>query len=117
MTNAVDLLGITEHASRQSDRWLFIAALVIMLSGILMLWRWFTSDRAEVARRLTDITDRHIAAGEHMSQVVANNTEALRRVECAVSGCRDLQQLRWRQENPGVYTPQFPPPFPPEKRP
>jgi hypothetical protein len=109
----MDVLGITEHAARQSDRWMFVACLVIMLAGILMLWRWFTNDRADVARRLTEITDRHIEAGQHLSQVVTNNTEALRRVEAAVSGCRDLQQLRWRQENPAIY----PPGFPPEKRP
>jgi hypothetical protein len=75
----MDVLGITEHAARQSDRWMFVACLVIMLAGILMLWRWFTNDRADVARRLTEITDRHIEAGQHLSQVVTNNTEALRR--------------------------------------
>lgn len=64
------------YASVQSDRWLFVAILVLAVLAMLMIWRWIVADRDKLANRLTEITDRHIAMTEKVADVVANNTVA-----------------------------------------
>lgn len=86
-----DAQTLIDHASIQSDRWLFLAMLVILLGAGLVFWRWIVADREKVAVRLTDITDRHIDSVEKLDDVVANNTAALREVKDAVSFCRNRQ--------------------------
>ena len=76
-----DLQELTDHAAQQSDRWLFLAMLVVFLGAALLLWRWMVSDREKVSRRLTEMTDRHIAVTERLADVVANNTAVLHQVE------------------------------------
>lgn len=78
---------IADHAARQSDRWLFIATLVLMMISMLALARWFLADRKGLADRLTTMTDRHITQSEDLSKVVTNNTAALNEIS------KKLQEL------------------------
>lgn len=71
-----ELKELTDHASQQSDRWLFIAMLVLVIIALVIIWRWIVADRDKLANRLTEITDRHIAMTEKVAEVVANNTAA-----------------------------------------
>jgi len=68
---------ITNSAAAHDDRWMLIAAIVIVVVASLLALRWMAGDRSEMARRLTEITDRHIAQGIELAKLVANNTEAL----------------------------------------
>lgn len=77
MTNMSDIINAADHAAMQSDRWLFVATLLILIVGAVFLWRWMTEDRKAVAERLTSITDRHITQSEKLAEVVTNNTAAL----------------------------------------
>ena len=70
---------ITNAAANHDDRWMLIAAIVIIILACLALMRWMIGERAELGKRLTEITDRHIQQGERLGELVANNTEALRR--------------------------------------
>jgi hypothetical protein len=96
MTNMNDLQTIVDHAAVQNDRWLFLALLVLTIIGTVFFWRWLTGDREKLANRLTEITDRHIASQEKVTEVVANNTmvmretqAAMRDVQAAIVHCRD----------------------------
>jgi hypothetical protein len=80
MTNMGDIPALVDRVAVQNDRWLFIATLVLALCGMIFFWRWLTNDREKLAVRLTDITDRHIEAGQKLGEVVANNTVVMR--EC-----------------------------------
>lgn len=71
-----EIKTIADHASNQSDRWLFVALLILAVLAMLMIWRWIVADRDKLANRLTEITDRHIAMTEKVADVVANNTVA-----------------------------------------
>jgi peptidoglycan/LPS O-acetylase OafA/YrhL len=82
-----------DYAARQNDHWLFIATLLILLAFAILIWRWVTADREKLARRLTEMTDKHISATEQMTAVVVNNTAALREVKEVMAACR-LKQLQ-----------------------
>ena len=83
-----EIANLTDHAAQQSDRWLFIAALVVLILFSLVIWRWIVADRDKLGSRLTEITDRHITAVEKMTEVVTNNTLALNEVKGAMHACR-----------------------------
>lgn len=76
--------ALADHAALQSDRWLMVAMAIIGLAAGLLLFRWIISDRAAMAKRLTDMTDRHIAVTEKMAEVVATNTAMLQEVKRAL---------------------------------
>lgn len=85
---------LADHAAEQSDRWLFIALLLIVGSVIVFLWRWIVSDRAATSRRLESMTDRHIAAQDRLVEVVTNNTTALHEVREILVSCRGWQAMQ-----------------------
>lgn len=83
-----DIANIADHAAKQDDHWLFIATLVILMAFAILIWRWVTADREKLGNRLTEMTDRHIAATEKMTEVVSNNTTALNEVKSVMVNCR-----------------------------
>ncbi len=85
-----EIKQITDYAANQSDRWLFIAALVVLLLVVALIWKWMVGHVEKVSKRLEAVTDRHIAQGEHMATVVANNTSAL---EESAQTNRELKSL------------------------
>lgn len=87
----IDPIPIADHAAAQSDRWLFIALLLVLGSVVAFIWRFMVAERSAMTKRLEDITDRHIASQEKLSAVVSNNTSALNEVKLALSNC-----LGWR---------------------
>ena len=58
---------------------MLILAIVIVVSVFAILAKWLINDRAEMGRRLTEVTDRHIAQGHELGVLVANNTIAMNR--------------------------------------
>jgi hypothetical protein len=76
-----DLQTLIDHAANQNDRWLFLAMFTIVIVGGIFIWRWMISDREKIANRLTEMTDRHIAVTEKLTEVVANNTAVLHDVK------------------------------------
>lgn len=94
----MDILNTAAAAASQSDRVLLVALFLVFLSAIGILAKWFLGDRQATNARLTEITDRHIAAGEKLSEVVTNNTAALNRVSEKIASC----ELRSRTTPPPV---------------
>jgi len=73
--------NLIDHASKENDRWLFVALLVLLVLAAIFIWRWIVSDREKLSVRLTEMTDRHITVTEKLSEVVANNTAVLHDVK------------------------------------
>jgi hypothetical protein len=96
-----EVAAATDYASKQTDRWLFIAAIIVLLLVGLLIWRWIVADREKIATRLTVITDKHIESQQKLSEVVANNTAALNRIDRVMTDtnevlhfCRNKNQLQ-----------------------
>lgn len=70
-----------DFAAGKTDRWLFLASLIVLLIFIGIAWRWIIADREKVSMRLTAMTDRHIEVTEKLAEVVANNTAVLNEVK------------------------------------
>ncbi len=80
-----DLLNSINYAAGQSDRWMFIALLVIGISAIGILFRYFTA-RLDT---LQDRMDKHTAdfvvhlttANREMLEVISSAKVVIERVE------------------------------------
>ena len=84
-----DISKLADHAAEQSDRWLFIAAVIVLIAFALLVWRWIVADRDKLSTRLTEVTDRHIETSQKLSEVVTNNTNALKEVRDVMTLCRN----------------------------
>ena len=86
--NMTDLTNLTDHAAQQNYQWMFVALFIVTLIFVIVIWRWVIADREKLASRLTEMTDRHITATEKMTEVVANNTIAMKEVREVMAICR-----------------------------
>lgn len=80
--------AIADHASRMSDRWLFVAMLAIMLLSMLALAKLVLADRSKLTTRLENVTEQYIGRLKEesatLSSAIANNTAALNKFADAV---------------------------------
>jgi heme/copper-type cytochrome/quinol oxidase subunit 2 len=83
-----EIASAADHASQQSDRWMFIVMLIIVMVIGVVVWRWIVADREKLSNRLTEVTDKHIQSTEKLAEVVTNNTNALREVKDVMHMCR-----------------------------
>jgi hypothetical protein len=90
-----EFIRTVDYAATQSYQWMFIAMFVIFLIGAWLGWRWMAAHIERTANRLTEVTDRHIAQGERLAELVANNTIVMqesvnvsREVKSVVEYCR-----------------------------
>ena len=80
------LIPAVNHAAAQSDRWLFLACLVIMGIGGVAAVRWLVGE----FRALTT----------KMASVVESNTDALNEVRSVIDRCRYASGVRQRSNEP-----------------
>ena len=85
---------VADHAAVQSDRWLFVFVFMFLLATFAIFFRWLLKDRESIAKRLTEVTDRHIEQCAKLTEVVTwnsrvvdNNTNALREFSERVRDC------------------------------
>jgi roadblock/LC7 domain-containing protein len=80
-----ELLNLTTHASGQSDRWLFVALLIIGLCAIGVLFRYFTGRLDSLQDRMDTQTAEFVAhlktANQEMLSVIASAKSVIERVE------------------------------------
>ena len=80
-----ELLNLTTHASGQSDRWLFVALLIIGLAAIGVLFRYFTGRLDSLQDRMDTQTAEFVAhlktANQEMLSVIASAKSVIERVE------------------------------------
>lgn len=79
------LLDATNFAAGQSDRWLFVALLVIGLAAIGVLFRYFTARLDTLQDRMDGQTAEFVAhlktANSEMLSVIASAKAVIERVE------------------------------------
>jgi hypothetical protein len=80
-----ELLSLTTHASGQSDRWLFVALLIIGLAAIGVLFRYFTGRLDSLQDRMDTQTAEFVShlktANQEMLGVIASAKAVIERVE------------------------------------
>lgn len=84
------LLETISHAAAQSDRWLFVALLVIGLAAIGILFRYFTHRLDSLQSRMDTQTAEFVlhlkTANQEMLQVIASAKAVIERVERRLEG-------------------------------
>ena len=79
------LIDATTFAAGQSDRWLFVALLVIGLAAIGVLFRYFTARLDTLQDRMDGQTAEFVAhlktANQEMLSVIASAKSVIERVE------------------------------------
>jgi hypothetical protein len=79
------MLETISHAAAQSDRWLFVALLVIGISAIGILFRYFTARLDTLQDRMDGQTAEFVAhlktANQEMLGVIASAKAVIERVE------------------------------------
>jgi hypothetical protein len=79
------LIDATNFAAGQSDRWLFVALLVIGLAAIGVLFRYFTARLDTLQDRMDGQTAEFVShlktANQEMLQVIASAKAVIERVE------------------------------------
>jgi hypothetical protein len=79
------LIDATNFAAGQSDRWLFVALLVIGLAAIGVLFRYFTARLDTLQDRMDGQTAEFVAhlktANQEMLSVIASAKSVIERVE------------------------------------
>jgi hypothetical protein len=103
MTNMNDIAKAVDHASIQSDRWLFIAALVILGLGTVLVIRYLVQT---IERMMADhasaresnqglmrqiVSDQH-ATNEKLAVVLDRNTTALDENTQEIRRCRESRE-------------------------
>jgi hypothetical protein len=80
-----NLIDATNFAAGQSDRWLFVALLVIGLAAIGVLFRYFTARLDTLQDRMDGQTAEFVAhlktANQEMLGVIASAKAVIERVE------------------------------------
>lgn len=56
-----DLSKIVDHASQQSDRWLFIAVLLLLIGGAYLTIKYLVRRDEEKSKRMHDAYDKNTA--------------------------------------------------------
>lgn len=78
------------HAATQSDRWLFVALLVIGISAIGILFRYFTGRLDTLQTRMDSQTAEFVShlktANQEMLAVIASAKAVIERVERRLEG-------------------------------
>jgi hypothetical protein len=70
----IDPVSIADHAVLQSDRWLFLASLIVCGLGVVATIRWLVTTFAGLTREL--------------SAVIQANTDALKEFRSGTARCR-----------------------------
>jgi hypothetical protein len=64
MPDPQDVLEIVDHASTMSDRWLFLAMLVLLLLALFVAIRWivlyFTKRTDKLEQEIVDVREKHV---------------------------------------------------------
>ena len=85
-----EIVTLTNYAAGQSDRWLFVALLVIGLLAIGVLFRYFTGRLDTLQTRMDSQTAEFVAhlktANAEMLHVIAAAKAVIERVERRLEG-------------------------------
>lgn len=79
---AHDALPLIDHAARSSDRWLFVATLLVGFGSTTWLFRWLVGTYTNLIEKLAAVLQRNTDAfdrNSHLSAQMAQAIESCRR--------------------------------------
>ena len=103
-----ETLKIASVASQQNDRWLFIAALIVLGMVVVAVARYFVTERAEAARDHKSLIADYKEAQEGFQKTLADLVEKGNRTHQELAVCLDRntrafeevsEAVRWCREN------------------
>jgi uncharacterized membrane-anchored protein YhcB (DUF1043 family) len=107
-----DTIDLANHAAQQNDRWLFIAALIVLGIVIVAVARYFVAEHSAAARdhrelmadhktaqetyhkNLADLVERTNKTNQELAVCLDRNTRAFEEVCSAVRFCRENNNNR-----------------------
>ncbi len=85
-----------DYASRQSDRWLFLAAITLIIVGAVFVIRYLVNKNealgailVKIAEKSNEIAEKSNEASNTMAVAIDRNTEALNNCGDELRLCRD----------------------------
>jgi hypothetical protein len=102
-----DAFALANHASQQTDRWLFIAALIVLGIVVLAVARYFVAERKEAMhdhkalitdykaaqdgfhKTLADLVEKTNKTNQELAVCLDRNTRAFEEVSATVRFCRE----------------------------
>jgi len=91
--NPMEMAHAIDHASAMSDRWLFLAALVVLGLCLAAVGRYFVKQyeklQAQHQAVMSDFLSKAAGAQAELVRVVAANTEALHGVSVELRWCKE----------------------------
>jgi hypothetical protein len=102
-----DALTIANHAAQQNDRWLFIAALIVLGVVVVAVARYFVTERQEAAqdhkaliadfkaaqegfnKTLADLVEKGNKTSQELAVCLDRNTRAFEEVSATIRFCRE----------------------------
>ncbi len=78
-----------DYASRQSDRWLFLAAISLIIVGAVFVIRYLVNKNESLVSILAKIAENSNEASKTMAVALDRNTEALNNCGDELRLCRD----------------------------
>jgi hypothetical protein len=99
-----DAVAIVNHAAAQSDRWLFLAALVAGAIGAALVARWFVCDRSRILTEYKATNELYHASLQRMNEAQAKTIQqlsaCLNRNTAALNRCAfELRYARKTKKN------------------
>jgi hypothetical protein len=92
MTNMNDLVSVTNHAAGQSDRWLFIATLLVLGVFAVGVMRYFVRQHE---RLIADHREARDAYQSSLSEMVSEQSAANQKlIVCLENNTRVLEECR-----------------------
>lgn len=73
-----DAVATLNHAAAQSDRWLFLATLLVLGFGVTWLVRWLVATYANTVKEVSTVVQSNTDAVNNCSKVLTDASEAIR---------------------------------------
>ena len=77
-----DVAQIVDHASKQGDRWMFVACLAMLVIAVVFAARWHLADRARILREYREINERY---HEELKLINAQQLETIKSLSACLN--------------------------------
>ena len=82
------MLPVVDHMANQSDRWLFIGLLLVVLMSAGWLFKWLISRHDGMATRHEELIKQVVAVVAENKGVIEKNTSALTLMSNHIDWCK-----------------------------
>jgi hypothetical protein len=86
------ILRAADHAADKSDRWLFLAALIVLMLSFGIAMRWLVGRFEKGQEQLTLIATESIKTNERLAVVIDHNNRTLEEANDYLRICRETHK-------------------------